>query len=139
MRRFVDTSVFADVFGEPQPNKQACLALIAAAQCGDVELHASVEMIQELVFHRMRRVDRITAIAQAHDAQELCVLHPFGLDVLNQALKLTATTRTGGRDAVHAATALLAGFDAIVSPERDFGDIPGPRRLDPADALASPC
>ena len=52
-----------------------------------------------------------------------------------KALDLTATTRIGGRDAVHAATALLAGFDAVVSPDRDFAVVEGLRRLDPAEAL----
>ena len=55
--------------------------------------------------------------------------------VLTKALELTGADAVGGRDAVHAATALLWGFDVIVSPDRDFEGIPGLRRLEPADAL----
>lgn len=135
MQRFVDASVFVYMLGETHPQKAPCRELTAAAQRGDVELHASVEMVQELVFHRLRRVGRAGAVAEGRATVELCVLHPFDVDVLDKALDLTATTSIGGRDAVHAATALLWGFDAIVSPDRDFDAISGLRRLDPADAL----
>jgi predicted nucleic acid-binding protein len=135
MHLFVDASVFVYLLGQAHPYKAACTGLVAAAERGEVELHASVEMIQELAFHRMRMTDRVTAIGQARDAAALCVLRAFDGAVLDKALELTATTAIGGRDAVHAATALLWGFDAIVSPDRDFDEVPGLRRLDPADAL----
>lgn len=44
--------------------------------------------------------------------------------------------RLDARDAMHAATALNHGIDAIVSPDRAFGDVRGLRRLDPTDAAA---
>ena len=132
---FLDTAVWAYAIGDDHPQRDACRALLSAAQRGDVELHASVELIQELVFHRMRRTDRATAVAEGRAVAAACTLHPFGADVLVKALDLTATTRIGGRDAVHAATALLAGFDAVVSPDRDFAVVEGLRRLDPAEAL----
>ena len=44
-----------------------------------------------------------------------------------------ATGPVRGRDAVHAATALLAGFTEIVSADKDLGSVPGLRRLDPAN------
>lgn len=37
----------------------------------------------------------------------------------------------GGRDAVHAATALEAGISVIVSPDSDFDGIDGLSRIDP--------
>lgn len=132
---FVDTGVLAHALGGEHPQRTGCQALLAAARRGDVDLHASVEMVQELAFHRLRRTDRSTAVTQARAAAELCILHPFDAEVLDRALELTATTRLGGRDAVHAATALLAGFSAIVSPDRDFDEVAGLRRIDPADAL----
>jgi hypothetical protein len=72
---------------------------------------------------------RARAVARA------CALHPQDGEILARALDLAATTPIGGRDAVYAATALLAGFDAVVSPDRDFGVVAGLRRVDPADAL----
>ncbi|MBN9376660.1 MAG: type II toxin-antitoxin system VapC family toxin [Cellulomonas sp.] len=132
---FLDTAVWVYAIGDEYPQRGACRELIAAAQHGDVELHASVELVQELVFHRMRRTDRVDAVAEGRAVARACTLHPFDAEVLAKALDLTATTSIGGRDAVHAATALLAGFDAVVSPDRDFGVVAGLRRVDPADAL----
>ena len=40
------------------------------------------------------------------------------------------------RDAIFAAQALNRDIDAILSPDRDFDDIPGLERIDPADAEA---
>ena len=55
------------------------------------------------------------------------------MDVLLRARRLIDATQVRGRDAIHAATALGAGFDTIVTTDRDFGSIPGLRRLDPAE------
>jgi len=38
------------------------------------------------------------------------------------------------RDAIFAAQALNHGIDAILSTDRDFDDVPGLERVDPADA-----
>lgn len=81
-----------------------------------MEFHASVELVQEFLFHRLRRVARAEAVAQARDVADLCVLHSVD------------------RDAVHAATALIDGFPAIVSPDRDFDFVVGLERIDPAAA-----
>ena len=132
---FLDSAVWAYALGEEHPRREACRALLLAAQQGRFELHASVELVQEVVFHRLRRTDRTTAVAEGRAIELSCTLHPFDATVLDKSLDLTATTTIGGRDSVHAATALLHGFDAIVSPDRDFAGVPGLRRLDPADAL----
>ena len=131
---FLDTAVWAYAIGDDHPQRDACRALLSAAQRGDVELHASVELIQELVFHRMRRSDRASAVRQGRDVAALCVLHPFDEAVLGRALDLLAGTALGGREAVHAASALAAGFSAIVSPDWDFDVVPGLSRVDPARA-----
>jgi hypothetical protein len=118
--------------------KQACVAVVAAAGAGTIELHASIEMIQELSFHRMRKTDRRTAVRQARDAATLCVLHDFDVAVLDRALELIATSKDlGGRDAVHAATALYHGLPEILSPDRAFDDVVGLSRVAPEDALGS--
>jgi predicted nucleic acid-binding protein len=63
----------------------------------------------------------------------MCVLHPFDEVVLARALDLVMNSVLGGRDAVHAATALSLGFDHIVSADRDFDAAPGLRRIAPGD------
>jgi len=134
----VDTAVFAYALGGSHPMKQPCARLVAAAGDGDIELHASVEMIQELVFHRMRKTDRHTAVRQARDAATVCVLHDFDEAVLHRMLELIATSESlGGRDAVHAATALYHGIPSILSPDHAFDAVAGISRTDPADAMGA--
>ena len=85
----------------------------------------------------MRKTDRLTAVRQARDAADLCVLHDFDDQVLRKALDLVAEIDDlGGRDAVHAATALQHGLAAIISPDRAFDEIPGLLRLDPTTPIA---
>ena len=59
--------------------------------------------------------------------------HPFDQHVLDLALTLIERQGVGGRDAVHAATALLHGIPEIVSPDSDFDGIEGLMRLDPRE------
>lgn len=134
-RIWVDTSVLAYAAGGDHPQREPCRRILATAAAGTLELHASVEMVQELVFHRLRRTSRHDAVAQARQAGALCVLHAFDAAVLHRALDLVASTGLGGRDAVHAATALGHGFEEIVSADRDFDAAPGLRRIDPTDLL----
>ncbi len=134
-RIWVDTSVLAYAAGGDHPLREPCRRVVEAAAAGVLELHASVEMVQEFVFHRLRRVPRADAVAQARQAGALCVLHPFDADVLERALDLVSAAELGARDAVHAATAIARGFEEIVSADRDFDAAPGLRRIDPADVL----
>ena len=107
------------------------------AQQRRVALHLSTEAIQEFLHHRLRRGARQDAIEDARDAMALCQIHPFDANVLARAVHLIETSTIRGRDAVHAATALAAGFTEIVSADTDFDDVPGLTRVDPTD-LAFP-
>jgi predicted nucleic acid-binding protein len=91
-----------------------------------------VVLVQEFLFHRLRRGDRALAVQQARDVAALCVLHAFDAVVAARVLDLVASSDVRGRDAMHAATALLHGFESLVSPDRDFDDVPGLSRVDPA-------
>jgi predicted nucleic acid-binding protein len=129
----VDTSVFAYALGDRHPARAACRRVVELATAGDLELHASVEMVQELLHHRMRRTDRAAALRQARAAGELCILHPFDDVVLRRALELVGSSTMRGRDAVHAATALAQGLTSVLTTDLDFDGITGLVRTDPAD------
>lgn len=73
------------------------------------------------------------AVAEARRLRDMAVVHPFDERVLDKALELIDSTSIRGRDAVHAATAMLAGFDEIVSVDRDFDHVPGLRRVSPGE------
>ena len=98
----------------------------------EIRLHVSTEGVQEFVFHR-HRVAPAGAVGEARALRDLSVVHPFDERVLDMALELIDSTSIRGRGAVHAATAILAGFEQIVSVDRDFDGIPGLRRISPAE------
>ncbi|MFZ5870249.1 MAG: type II toxin-antitoxin system VapC family toxin [Actinomycetota bacterium] len=132
---FVDTSVLAYAVGGAHPQRDPCRAVLEAAVAGSVQLHASCELVQEFLFHRLRRTDRPTAVQQARDVAALCILHPLDGEIVFRMIDLVASSPLGGRDAVHAATALAHGFEAIVTPDQDFDEAPGLRRVSPSDVL----
>jgi len=134
----IDTSVLLYAVGGDHPMRAGSRQIVAAAGAGTLELHASVEMVQEFVFHRMRRGDRSSAVRQARDVAGLCILHDIDRAILHTALDLIAESGTlGGRDAVHAATAVQHGLSIIVSPDTAFDNIPGLRRIDPTTPAAN--
>lgn len=132
---FLDPSVLLLAVGGPHPARGGCRRVLAAAAAGAVTLHLSVEGGQEFLFHRLRRSDRDQAVLQFDQVDHIAVWHAFDVDILRASRQLVASTAARGRDAVHAATALAQGFDAIVSCDADFDGIPGLRRLDPDAAL----
>ena|SRR5690625_451068 len=128
---YLDTAVPAYALGGEHRERAAAQHVIRAATAGRVVLHSSVEMVQELVHHRMRRVGPEDAVRQARAVAELCILHPFDAVVLSRALDIVAEQGVRGRDAVHAATALVHGLPELVSPHPDFDDMPGITRVLP--------
>lgn len=129
----VDTAVFAYALGGEHQYREPCRLVMDRARRGELQFHASVEMVQELVFHRMRLGGRSAAVAQGRAARSACVMHAFDGEVLTRSLELIERTNVRGRDAVHAATALVTGLVAIISPDPAFDDIAGLRRLDPLE------
>ena len=134
MRVFVDTSVLLLAAGIDHPLRSDCVGFLQRCQRDLVEVHCSIEAVQEFSFHRLRRVGRQQALRETEALVRAVVTHPFDDEVLARALQLMAGSTIRGRDAVHAATALRAGFDLIVSTDPDFDEVPGIRRLAPGDA-----
>ena len=67
----------------------------------------------------------------------LCKLHPLRPDDVMLALRVYEASRgLNARDAAFAAVALNRGIDVILSPDRHFDEVPGLRRVDPADSAA---
>lgn len=131
----VDSAVVVYALGADSPWRQSCRRLLVQAGQQHFRAYASVEMIQELVHHRLRRSgDRVASVKQGRYASSLFTLLNFDRDVLELSLDLIERVPTiRGRDAVHAATALAYGIDTIISPDRAFDGIPGLIRLDPIE------
>ena len=128
---FVDTAVFAYALGDRHDQRAAAQRVVEEAATGRIVLHASMEMVQELLHHRMRRGERTAALRQARSVAGLCILHPFDQPVLDRALELVATSPIRGRDAIHAATALLHGIPRLLSPDADFDVVADLERIPP--------
>lgn len=130
----VDATVVLHALGDAQAQRRVCRTFLEDLFDGRGRAYASTEMLQEAVFHRMRRVSRADALAEVRLLEPLFIVLNFDHEVLELALGLIERTSIRGRDAVHAATALAYGIGTIASSDPAFDGIPGLRRVDPADA-----
>lgn len=136
MRRYlVDTNVFVYARGAVHGYREPCRAILRAAADGRIRLEASVELVQEFAHLPLRRQpDRMDALEQVEEVRSQCRLHPFDEDVLTASLDLLGRhPALGVRNAVHAATALRVGLNAIISADRAFDEVAGLSRVDPID------
>lgn len=134
-RVLVDTNVILYAIGGPHPYAEPCRRIVALAGEGRVDMEAPVDLVQEILHHRARRLgDRRQAAADAAAAATLCRLHAVEPQDASEAARLFAdSTRLSARDAVFAAVAIRHGLDTILSADSDFDGLPGLRRLDPAE------
>jgi predicted nucleic acid-binding protein len=129
----LDSAIAVYALGADDPRRLPCRRLLNRASAGEFRAYASVEMIQELTHHRLRRTgNRRDAAADGRDVSAMCTLLSFDREVLDLSLELIERFPTiRGRDAVHAATALAYGIERIASTDPAFDGIPGLTRLDP--------
>lgn len=135
---FVDTSVLLLAFGAEHPDRPWCSRVIELAATGQVRLHVSVEAGQEFLFHRLRRAGTTESIGDFDVLDRLVVWHDFDHETLRRSRSLVAQGEARGRDAVHAATALIAGFTEIVTTDTDFDGITGLSRRHPRAVTEQP-
>lgn len=137
MTRFLyDTAVFVYAVGSEHPYRQPCRAIVRAARDRRIRGEASVELVHEYGHLMLRRHgDRSRAANEARAVWRLCTLHDATVDDLRRAVQLLESTGLGGRDAMHAATALNRGIAHVLTPDRAFDGVPGLTRVDPAEAL----
>jgi predicted nucleic acid-binding protein len=136
-RLLIDTSVPLYALGRPSLWQESCAQVLAAVADDEIGGYASTEMIQEALHHRLRVTgDRARSVDQCSELQSLLTLLPFDERVLVRAMSLVRSTdMVRGRDAVHAATALVHGIGGIISTDPAFDHVPGLTRLTPAQAL----
>lgn len=129
----LDSAIPLYALGDLEPHRSACRAYIEQLTAGKGHAYASVQLVQELVFHRTRRTgERDRAVNEAKNLMGVTVILNFDREVLHLSLELIERVPTiRGRDAVHAATALASGIETIASTDAAFDGIPGIRRLDP--------
>jgi predicted nucleic acid-binding protein len=134
-RVLVDTNVILYAIGGPHAYAEPCRRIVALAGEGSVEMEAPVDLLQEVLHHRARRLgDRRQAAVEARAAASLCRLHAVEpRDAAHAAELFAGSERLSARDAVFAAIALRHDLETILSADSDFDGLPDLRRLDPAD------
>jgi predicted nucleic acid-binding protein len=134
-RVLVDTNVILYAIGGPHRYAEPCRGILALAGEGRLEMEAPVELVQEILHHRTRRLgDRRQAATDARAAAALCRLHAVEPQDADKATELfAASTRLSARDAVFAAIAIRHDLTAVLSADGDFDGLSYLRRLDPAD------
>lgn len=130
----VDSTVLLHALGEVEPQRSRCRAFLGDLWSGAGRAYCSTEMLQEAVYHRLRRQDRSGAVESVRRSAPLFIVLNFDHEVLELALELIERTPIRGRDAVHAATALAYGISTIASSDPAFDAVPGLTRLDPVRA-----
>lgn len=137
-RVLVDTNVILYALGGPHAYAEPCRRILRLAGEGRIGLEAPVDLVQEILHHRARRLsDRRQAAAEAMATATLCRLHAVDPQDASSAAELFADSAClSARDAVFAAVAVRHGLDAILSADRDFDGLPSLRRVDPADSVA---
>ena len=139
MRRFLfDTGVFIYALGGEHSYREPCRAILREVQDRRLAAEASVELIHEFTYVRMRQVERrADAVRSAYTIMRSFSLHAVETSDIERALDLWCEhERLDMRDAIFAAQALNREIDAILSPDKGFDGIPGLERIDPADAGA---
>ncbi len=139
MRRFLfDTGVFVYALGGVHHYREPCRSILREVQDSRLAAEASVELIHEFTYVRLRQVgSRDDAVRSAHTIRRSCSLHVVEPHDVERALDLWREhDRLDVRDAIFAAQALNRDMDAILSPDRGFDAVPGLERIDPADTGA---
>ena len=128
----IDSSIPLYALGTASDLRDSCRRVLTMLADQRLIGVASTEMIQEVVHHRLRMTgDPARAVLDARDVASLVTIVPFDETVLDTALDLIKSTGVRGRDAVHAATALIHHIPRIVSTDPAFDCVPGLARLDP--------
>jgi predicted nucleic acid-binding protein len=136
-RVLVDTNVILYAIGGPHPYAEPCRRILTLAGEARIGLEAPTDLLQEVLRHRARRLgDRRQASVEALAAAGLCRLHAVEpRDAVHAAELFAGSDRLSARDAVFAAVAIRHDLETILSADTDFDELPGLRRLDPADSV----
>lgn len=137
-RVLVDANVFLHALGNDEALRRACTEITDRLGDGELIGEASVLLVNEVVHVRNRRLgDRRQAVNNGLNAARLLTLHAIDERDVLAALELFMThSRLDMSDAIQAAVARRQGLRVVLSTDRGFDDVPGLRRVDPADSAA---
>ena len=131
---FVDTNVFVYAVAEDSPYRAGAAATMEALGAGTASAVTSVAVIEELWHHERR--GRLPGLDGAADAAFTLMRPVLGVtdDILAVAFDVSVRG-LGANDRIHVATCRAHGIDTMLTADRGFDDVPGLRRVDPADLV----
>jgi len=137
-RVLLDTNVILYALGGPHAQAEPCRRILELAGEGSLRPEAPVDIDQEILHHRTRRLgDRRQAGKDALAAATLCRLHAVEPQDAREAARLFAdSSRLSARDAIFAAIAIRHGLQTILSADADFDGLSGLCRIDPTHTEA---
>lgn len=129
---FIDTNVFIYAVSEDSPYQAGAVATMEALGAGRTAAVTSVTVIEELWHQELR--GRLPGLEGAAESVFMLIRPVLDVteEVLDRALGLTVRG-LGANDRVHVATCLVNDIDTMLTADRGFDDVPGLRRVDPAD------
>jgi predicted nucleic acid-binding protein len=137
-RYFLDSNIFLYAMGTEHPETGPCRRLLAMIAAGEMEAVTSSEVLQEVLYVRLRRGARTDALASVGMIRDLIgeILPVTAADVGEACGLLEKYPALDARDAVHAAVAKRAKIALLISVDKDFERIKGLHRVGPADVIS---
>jgi predicted nucleic acid-binding protein len=129
---FIDANVFVYAVAEDSPYEAGAAATLEALGAGTASAVTSAAVIEELWHLELSgRVPGLEGVADAAFTLMRPVLAVTD-EVVATAFSLKAG-KLGANDRIHLATCLVNGISTVLTADRGFDDVPGIRRVDPAD------
>lgn len=130
---FIDTNIFMYAIGASHPNKAPCEQLVRACTTGEIEPLINTEVLQEILY-RYTAIGKPAIGFQLFDLMidTMPTIWPVERADMVLARRLQERHRLPLRDALHLATMQRYRVRQIYSYDRDFDELPGIRRLEPA-------
>ena len=115
-----DSNCFIAYLAAEPGRHDACAAVIRAAERGDVELCTSyISLVETVAIPSLNDVAAEAAIAQFFDSDYIAKM-PVDSNAAQYARTLRRAINLRGLDAIHLATAIIAGADALHTYDRDL-------------------
>jgi predicted nucleic acid-binding protein len=133
--RLLDTNIVVYALGGPHRYREPCRRLFEDIARGNVDYLIDVELLQEVLYVYSARALRQTAY-EVFDRLLQVFPDPLPIgreDLLVARDLLERWPRLSPRDSIHAAVVLNSGLDAIVTADKDLGEVEGVTSLDPLE------
>lgn len=137
---YVDANVVIYSVEKVEPYYTALQPLWAAAQASSISLISSELLLLETLVKPLQQADRVSEAgyrALLLASNELRLM-PITMPILDSAARLRATTGLRTPDAIHAATALLAGCVLFATNDTGFTRVAGLPVVILRDVVLSP-